>query len=40
MREILFEADYVRKAEAVEFMESHPGLANSHKFYDMTRAEM
>jgi len=20
-------------------MESHPGLANSHKFYDMTRGE-
>ena len=26
--------------EAVEFMESSPELINSHKFYDMTRAEM
>ena len=39
IREVLHAPGYVRMDEAVEFMESHPGLANSHKFYDMTRGE-
>lgn len=39
IREVLSAPGYVRMDEAVEFMESHPELANSHKFYDMTRAE-
>jgi hypothetical protein len=39
MREVLSHPGYVRMDEAVEFMESHPGLANSHTFYDMTRGE-
>ena len=39
MDEVLTEDVYKRTKEGVEFMESHPGLANSHEFYDMTRAE-
>ena len=31
--------NYRRTKESVAFMESHPGLRNSHTFYDMTKEE-
>ena len=40
IREVLKEEAYVRMDEGAEFMQSHPGLLNDHKFYDMTRSEM
>ena len=39
LREVLSAQTYVRMDEAVAFIESHPELANSHKFYDMSRQE-
>ena len=39
MSEMLKGPAYERMAEATAFMESHPDLINSHKFYDMTRSE-
>jgi hypothetical protein len=40
IRELLKGPNYDRIYEGAEFMESSPELVNSHKFYDMTRAEM
>jgi hypothetical protein len=39
MEEVLDSENWRRAKEGRDFMESHPGLANSHKFYDMTRQE-
>ena len=40
IRELQKGPSYDRTDEGTAFMESTPELINSHKFYDMTRAEM
>ena len=39
IEEVLHGENYQRAKDALAFMEAHPELHNSHKFYEMTRQE-